>query len=300
MEENPIEAVRNNAVATRIVAAAAGECGAKRFVLVSTDKAVNPATVMGASKTLAEWAVEAAQHRFEQTRFTTVRFGNVLGSSGSVVPIFRRQIAAGGPVTVTDENMTRYFMTIPEAVQLIIRSGSMGRGGEIYVLEMGEPVRIIDLARKMIQLSGREPDREVAIEVVGRRPGEKLHEELFNPDEEPQPDERGQDHRRGAPAARGGLGRGGVRPGRGARVRGRRARPRRDRLAPSPRAGACRTPSRPRPPQPIERPGRSLGFEARRGTHPGDRLLRGAGGHPRPRDPLRPLLLPGARRAAPA
>jgi FlaA1/EpsC-like NDP-sugar epimerase len=187
MEENPIEAVRNNAVATRIVAAAAGESGAKRFVLVSTDKAVNPATVMGASKTLAEWAVEAAQDRHEQTRYTTVRFGNVLGSSGSVVPIFRRQIAAGGPVTVTDENMTRYFMTIPEAVQLVIRSGSMGRGGEVYVLEMGDPVRIIDLARKMIQLSGREPDREVAIEVVGRRPGEKLHEELFNPDEDPEP-----------------------------------------------------------------------------------------------------------------
>jgi FlaA1/EpsC-like NDP-sugar epimerase len=185
MEENPVEAVRNNAVGTRIVAAAAGESAAKRFVLVSTDKAVNPATVMGASKTLAEWAVEAAQKRFEQTRFTTVRFGNVLGSSGSVVPIFRRQIAAGGPVTVTDENMTRYFMTIPEAVQLIIRAGSMGRGGEVYVLEMGDPVRILDLARKMIQLSGREPDRDVAIEVIGRRPGEKLHEELFNADEEP-------------------------------------------------------------------------------------------------------------------
>jgi FlaA1/EpsC-like NDP-sugar epimerase len=186
MEENPVEAVRNNAVATRILAAAAGESGAKRFVMVSTDKAVNPATVMGASKTLAEWAVEAAQNRFEQTRFATVRFGNVLGSSGSVVPIFRRQIAAGGPVTVTDENMTRYFMTIPEAVQLIIQSGALGRGGEVYVLEMGDPVRIIDLARKMIQLSGREPDRDVAIEIVGRRPGEKLHEELFNPDERPQ------------------------------------------------------------------------------------------------------------------
>jgi FlaA1/EpsC-like NDP-sugar epimerase len=185
MEENPVEAVRNNAVGTRIVAAAAGESGAKRFVLVSTDKAVSPATVMGASKTLAEWAVEAAQKRFEQTRFTTVRFGNVLGSSGSVVPIFRKQIAAGGPVTVTDENMTRYFMTIPEAVQLIIRAGSMGRGGEVYVLEMGDPVRILDLARKMIQLSGREPERDVAIEVIGRRPGEKLHEDLFNADEEP-------------------------------------------------------------------------------------------------------------------
>jgi FlaA1/EpsC-like NDP-sugar epimerase len=187
MEENPVEAVRNNAVATRILAAAAGECAVKRFVLVSTDKAVSPATVMGASKTLAEWAVEATQHRFEQTRFATVRFGNVLGSSGSVVPIFRRQIAAGGPVTVTDEEMTRYFMTIPEAVQLIIHSGQLGRGGEVYVLEMGDPVRIVDLARKMIQLSGREPDRDVAIEVVGRRPGEKLHEELFNADERPQP-----------------------------------------------------------------------------------------------------------------
>src|SRR4051794_24982084 len=187
MEENPVEAVRNNAVATRILAAAAGETGVKRFVLVSTDKAVSPATVMGASKTLAEWAVEAAQHRFEQTRFATVRFGNVLGSSGSVVPIFRRQIAAGGPVTVTDENMTRYFMTIPEAVQLIIHSGQLGRGGEVFVLEMGEPVKIVDLARKMIQLSGHEPDRDVAIEIVGRRPGEKLHEELFNADERPRP-----------------------------------------------------------------------------------------------------------------
>src|SRR3954471_23892728 len=187
MEENPVEAVRNNAVATRILAAAAGETGVKRFVLVSTDKAVAPATVMGASKTLAEWAVEAAQHRFEQTRFATVRFGNVLGSSGSVVPIFRRQIAAGGPVTVTDADMTRYFMTIPEAVQLIIHSGQLGRGGEVYVLEMGDPVRIVDLARKMIQLSGREPDSEVAIEIVGRRPGEKLHEELFNADERARP-----------------------------------------------------------------------------------------------------------------
>ena len=185
MEENPVAAVQNNAVATRIVSKAAADAGCKRFVLVSTDKAVRPATVMGASKAMAEWAVEGLQRRHADTVFATVRFGNVLGSSGSVVPIFRRQIAAGGPVTVTDENMTRYFMTIPEAVQLIIRAGNMGVGGEIYVLEMGEPVRILDLARKMIQLSGREPDRDVAIEVIGRRPGEKLHEELFNPDEEP-------------------------------------------------------------------------------------------------------------------
>jgi FlaA1/EpsC-like NDP-sugar epimerase len=187
MEENPVEAVRNNAVATRMVAAAAGELGVKRFVLVSTDKAVAPATVMGASKTLAEWAVEAAQHRFASCDYAVVRFGNVLGSSGSVVPIFRRQIAAGGPVTVTDEAMTRYFMTIPEAVQLIIRAGALHGGGRVYVLEMGEPVKIIDLARNMIRLSGHEPDEEIAIEVVGRRPGEKIHEELFNPGERPQP-----------------------------------------------------------------------------------------------------------------
>src|SRR3954467_3562600 len=187
MEENPVEAVRNNAVATRIVAAAAGEADVERFVLVSTDKAVTAATVMGASKALAEWAVEAAQVRYRGTRYASVRFGNVLGSSGSVVPIFRRQIAAGGPVTVTDEKMTRYFMTIPEAVQLIIRSGELTTGGELFVLEMGDPVKIVDLARKMIGLAGYEPDVEIAIDVVGRRPGEKLHEELFNPGERPQP-----------------------------------------------------------------------------------------------------------------
>ncbi len=187
MEENPVEAVRNNAVATRIVAAAAGECGAERFILVSTDKAVAPATVMGASKALAEWAIEAAQNRYHGTRFAAVRFGNVLGSSGSVVPIFRRQIAAGGPVTVTDEAMTRYFMTIPEAVQLIIRSGDLTTGSQVFVLEMGDPVKIVDLARNMIRLSGKEPDVDIAIEIVGRRPGEKIHEELFDPGERPQP-----------------------------------------------------------------------------------------------------------------
>jgi len=187
MEENPVEAVRNNAVATRIVASAAGEAGAERFVLVSTDKAVSPATVMGASKALAEWAIEAAQNRWKGTRFASVRFGNVLGSSGSVVPIFRRQIAQGGPVTVTDEKMTRYFMTIPEAVQLIIRSGELSTGGEVFVLEMGDPVRIVELARNMIRLAGLEPDVDIAIELIGRRPGEKIHEELFNPGERPEP-----------------------------------------------------------------------------------------------------------------
>jgi FlaA1/EpsC-like NDP-sugar epimerase len=188
MEQNPVEAVRNNALATRLVARIAGEVGVATFVLVSTDKAVNPATVMGASKALAEWAVEAAAARHTGTRYATVRFGNVLGSSGSVVPIFRRQIAAGGPVTVTDPRMQRYFMTIPEAVQLIIRSGSLSdHSGEVFVLEMGEPVAILDLAHAMIRLSGLEPERDIAVEVVGARPGEKFHEELFNPYERPQP-----------------------------------------------------------------------------------------------------------------
>jgi FlaA1/EpsC-like NDP-sugar epimerase len=194
MELNPIEAIRNNALATRLVARISGELGVGTFVLVSTDKAVKPATVMGASKALAEWAVEAAAVRYPQTKYATVRFGNVLGSSGSVVPIFRRQIAAGGPVTVTDRRMARYFMTIPEAVQLIIRAGSLaGRSngpatsGDIFVLEMGEPVRIVDLAEAMIRLSGLEPERDIAIEFIGARPGEKFHEDLFNPYERPQP-----------------------------------------------------------------------------------------------------------------
>ncbi len=197
MEANPVEAIRNNAIATQVVAHVAGDAGTERFVLVSTDKAVAPATVMGASKALAEFALEAATARFPRTRYAAVRFGNVLGSSGSVVPIFRRQIERGGPLTVTDERMTRYFMTIPEAVQLIIRSGSLaaargvhngaGRprisemtGAEIFVLDMGEPVRIVELARAMIELSGLSPERDIDIEIVGKRPGEKLHEELFN------------------------------------------------------------------------------------------------------------------------
>ncbi len=203
MEANPVEAVRNNAIATRVVAHVAGELGAERFVLVSTDKAVAPATVMGASKALAEFALEAATARFPATCYAAVRFGNVLGSSGSVVPIFRRQIERGGPVTVTDERMTRYFMTIPEAVQLIIRSGALaceGRaepqpngaaaarsGAEVFVLDMGEPVKIIELARAMIELSGLDPERDIEIEVVGSRPGEKLHEELFNSYERSRP-----------------------------------------------------------------------------------------------------------------
>jgi FlaA1/EpsC-like NDP-sugar epimerase len=190
MELNPVEAIRNNALATRLVARIAGEMGIERFVLVSTDKAVKPATVMGASKALAEWTVEAAAANHPATIYSTVRFGNVLGSSGSVVPIFRRQIAAGGPVTVTDPRMTRYFMTIPEAVQLIIRAGSLSEAsgsGDVFVLEMGEQVKIFELAEAMIRLSGLEPEKDIAIEIVGARPGEKFHEDLFNPYERPQP-----------------------------------------------------------------------------------------------------------------
>jgi FlaA1/EpsC-like NDP-sugar epimerase len=187
MELNPVEAVRNNALATRVVARVAGDRQSTIFVLVSTDKAVSPATVMGASKALSEFAVEGAAARHPATRYASVRFGNVLGSSGSVVPIFRAQIAKGGPLTVTDPRMTRYFMTIPEAVQLVIRCGSLAQSGEVYVLEMGDPVSIVRLARDMIELSGLRPDHDIAIEVVGRRPGEKLHEDLFNPYEQPQP-----------------------------------------------------------------------------------------------------------------
>jgi FlaA1/EpsC-like NDP-sugar epimerase len=188
MEINPVEAVRNNSIATLLMARLAGEFEVATFVLISTDKAVRPATVMGASKALAEWAVEAQATRYPKTRFATVRFGNVLGSSGSVVPIFRRQIAAGGPVTVTDKRMTRYFMTIPEAVQLVIRAGSLSEAsGEVFVLEMGEPIRIIDLAETMIKLSGLEPGRDIVIEEVGARPGEKFQEVLYNPYERARP-----------------------------------------------------------------------------------------------------------------
>jgi FlaA1/EpsC-like NDP-sugar epimerase len=186
MESNPVEAVRNNAIATRVMTRVAGDTGTKVFIQVSTDKAVTPATVMGASKALAEWAAEAADSRYPETAFSSVRFGNVLGSSGSVVPIFRRQIAAGGPVTVTDPEMKRFFMTIPEAVQLVIRAGSLAQGGEVFVLEMGEPVRIMDLAEDMIRFSGLEPGRDIAIEIIGSRPGEKLHEDLFNAYEHPE------------------------------------------------------------------------------------------------------------------
>src|SRR3954454_13183543 len=188
MEANPLEAIRNNAIATRVTAETAVASGCQRFVLISTDKAVNPRTVMGASKAMAEWIVEAAGRKHPQTRFVTVRFGNVLASSGSVVPIFRSQIERGGPVTVTHPEMTRYFMTIPEAVQMVIRAGDIGAGkGEVFVLDMGEPVRIVDLARNMIRLAGYEPETDIAIEFTKPRPGEKLHEELFGFAESGQP-----------------------------------------------------------------------------------------------------------------
>jgi FlaA1/EpsC-like NDP-sugar epimerase len=178
MEANPVESVRNNVLATRVVADVSAEFQAERFVLVSTDKAVNPKTVMGRSKALCEWVVEAYGHRTDvPTRFVAVRFGNVLGSSGSVVPIFRRQLERGGPLTVTHPEMTRYFMTIPEASSLVVQAGAIGGRGEVYVLDMGEPVRIVDLAENMIRLSGR---TDVTLDFVGTRPGEKLHEELWN------------------------------------------------------------------------------------------------------------------------
>ena len=193
METHPLESVRNNVVATKIVAELAAEFGVERFVLVSTDKAVNPKTVMGQSKALCEWIVEALGHRRDiETRFVAVRFGNVLNSSGSVIPIFRRQIEKGGPVTVTATEMTRFFMTIPEAVSLVVQAGAIGGRGQVFVLDMGEPVRILDLACNMIRLSGKEPrlpsdevtgPNDVRIKIVGVRSGEKLHEELWGDNE---------------------------------------------------------------------------------------------------------------------
>jgi FlaA1/EpsC-like NDP-sugar epimerase len=190
LETHPLESVRNNIVGTRILVELAAEFGVERFVFISTDKAVNPKTVMGQSKALCEWIVESFGHRRDvATRFVAVRFGNVLNSSGSVIPIFRKQIEKGGPVTVTHPEMTRYFMTIPEAVSLVVQAGAIGGRGQVFVLDMGEPVRIVDLAQNMIRLSGKQPclpddpvtgPRDVRIAFVGSRPGEKIHEELWS------------------------------------------------------------------------------------------------------------------------
>jgi FlaA1/EpsC-like NDP-sugar epimerase len=182
MESNPEEAVTNNVFGTKNVAEAADRVGTRRFVMISTDKAVNPTSIMGASKRLAEIVVQMIGLR-SSTKFVSVRFGNVLGSRGSVVPLFEKQIEKGGPVTVTHPDMQRYFMTIPEAVQLVIQAGAMGNGGEVFVLDMGQPIRILDIAKDLIRLHGLEPGVDIQIEFCGMRPGEKLFEELLTAEE---------------------------------------------------------------------------------------------------------------------
>jgi FlaA1/EpsC-like NDP-sugar epimerase len=185
MELNPGEAIKNNVFGTKTIADAAGKFAAAAFVMVSSDKAVNPSSVMGATKRVAELYVQWLSTR-HKTRFVAVRFGNVLGSSGSVVPLFKKQIAAGGPVTVTHPDMQRYFMTIPEASQLVLQAGSIGQGGEIFVLDMGDPVKILDLAHRLIAKAGI-TKKDIEIQFTGIRPGEKLFEELARDDERTRP-----------------------------------------------------------------------------------------------------------------